>query len=240
MALIRQHDFHSKWRGAPIGIIESNDFFKLSNNEISTNLTKYLWVEFRVPSIFRSNQSVPKSLGFFLADTQLKLSLNLRTLESPGASDIQVISASKSSFVINKDDFLPFHAERFLQIPGVTESDITDRFQLWANMLIDQQPESALRLVMNGKNQGWFFGTRNNKSLDLSVAMLARGATISGKSLYSVALDYFKKNGNHRASGRFSSANFPVLNIFSERGAIFSSPLDIWIWLNPMHFKKSF
>jgi hypothetical protein len=105
------------------------------------------------------------------------------------------------------------------------------RYTKWANDLIAAHPDWCVRLVLNGKTQGWFLSEAKGSSVALTLAMLAADAVASGQHLYQRAMREYAKRGGTVGHAAFSVRNTPVMNIYSALGAKFTAPTGVWMWV---------
>jgi len=101
---------------------------------------------------------------------------------------------------------------------------------MWAHALIEQAPEWCLEVGEPGRPQGWFLSELEGEHLNLALAMLSAGATISGFELYARALGAFAERGARLGEARFSVENRAVHNIYARLGAIFRDTVGCWLW----------
>jgi hypothetical protein len=228
--MIRSHHFHSEWWGAPVGVIDDPAFLSLPADERARQLAGYSWVELRAG--MKSVDSLAlREAGFMQIDTQIAFRINISQVASgPSMATLDVERASDSPFTIESDEIAPFTHERFRHLPGITAERIDARFVLWARQHLATHPEWCLRVTSGGITQGWFLSAMTKKGLNLELAMLHRGATISGMYLYQKALTTYAAFGARVGFARFSVENTAVMNIYARLGAQFLAPLGIWLW----------
>ena len=228
--MIDRHDFNSDWWGRPVGIIRDEHWFDLSLSQQRAELVPYAWVEFKSPlpaqEPFRYT-----AVGFRLTDTQIAFRIALDKIEeTPSTLKLDCVNASAKPFRLAAASMADFQHERFAHLHGVTADRITSRFAAWASQLLQVHPEWALEISYEGQTQGWFVAEPTTKGLYLALAMLARGATLSGASLYRKALHHFATQGQRIGYAGFSASNTAVLNIYSQFGARFTAAQGAWLW----------
>ena len=118
--------------------------------------------------------------------------------------------------------------------PGATPERVNARYALWAEELLREHPATCLRVLEGGEVQGWFLArvpeTEGARGLELTLAMLRRGARISGHGLYQRALVALGERGHRTGSASFSITNTAVLGIYASLGARFLPPRGCWLW----------
>jgi hypothetical protein len=228
--LIRNHQFHSRWWGEPVGVIDDVAFLSLPREQRERQLREYAWVELRTP-LHSADRNALAAAGFIHADTQIPFRLGIRRVTG-GASiePLEVTRASDDPFKISSGDVASFTHERFRHLPGVTAERIAERFAWWAADEIAAAPEWCLRVTSGERTQGWFLSHVATDGLHLELAMLHRDAKISGVYLYRRALVAYASFGATIGLARFSVENTPVLNIYASLGAQFLPPIGIWLW----------
>jgi hypothetical protein len=230
--MINQHEANSTWWGRPVGILTDAAFFKQGLAEQQAALNSYAWVEFKSPLENAPSSDVLKQAGFSLADVQINFRIALHDVP-PSASleGYECHTAVKEPFCIGMNDVRTFEHERFLEIPGVTHEMLNRRYISWANQIINTYPDWCLRLSHSGQTQGWFLSQLTGSTVDLTLAMLAKGATVSGQHLYQCALSEYAHLGANIGHASFSIRNTPVLNIYARFGAKFTPPTGVWFWI---------
>jgi hypothetical protein len=233
MTMIREHAFNSVWWGDKAGFVEDAALFALPDAERDAILRDYAWVEYVAPIDTVAPAALLRA-SFMQTDVQIVFKLDLRRLPPlPDFADLSIASAAEEPFHIGDDELGEFEHERFRYLPGITPAKLKDRYRLWANALIDANPEWSLRIAHEGKVQGWFLSELDAKGFHLTLAALHRDATTSGLLLYQQALATYARRGQRVGGARFSVANPPVHNIYAHLGARFLSPYGCWLWLRP-------
>jgi hypothetical protein len=110
-------------------------------------------------------------------------------------------------------------------------ADLNRRYADWSRDLLAANPAHCMQVCVGGEIQGWFLGRQTPKGLELTLAMLRRGATVSGHLLYHRALKAYGERGARMGFAAFSASNTPVLNIYASLGARFLPPMGIWFWI---------
>ena len=191
-------------------------------------------MEFKAPLASAPSAFVLCAAGFAQTDVQMGFRIALAQIADPASiSGYDCRSAAEESFTISPEEVRAFAHERFLQLPGITERMLSERYASWANDLVRNHPRWCLRLSHEGVTQGWFLSESNGGSLGLTLAMLSTQATISGQHLYQRALHEYAKAGATVGHASFSVRNTAVLNIYSHLGAKFTPPSGIWTWVRP-------
>jgi hypothetical protein len=228
--MIDRHDFNSAWWGRPVGIVRDEQWFDLPPAQRQAELAHYAWVEFKSPQPAH-DPSRYTSAGFRLTDTQISFRIALdRIEETPSTLKLDCVAASTRPFQLDAASMADFQHERFAHLQGVTADRITRRFAAWAGQLVQAHPDWALEIAYEGQTQGWFVAEPTSKGLYLALAMLARGATVSGANLYRKALHHFAAQGQRIGHAGFSASNTAVLNIYSQFGARFTAAHGAWLW----------
>lgn len=229
--MIRQHDFNTRWWGAPAGIVDDAAFFSLPDAARAQALAPFEWVEFKC----RLKDSPPlarlRDAGFFQADTQVEFKIGLKSLSRSSSADaLQVHSAASGAFPLEAADVQPFEHERYQHLPGHEAGHANVRYVDWSRELIRDHPETCLELSLEGRVQGWFLSRPAAGGLNLALSMLHRSAAISGFLLYERALRVYAEAGHRMGWASFSVTNTAVLNIYARLGAQFIAPTGIWLW----------
>ncbi len=229
--MIKTHEANTAWWGSPVGLVTDAAWFDLSESERTQSLKPYAWAEFKAPL-----NSAPRAIdlcraGFAWTDIQINFRISLTNVpDSPSLAQYDCISAAEQPFKLCAGDIRTFEHERFLQLPGVTSEMLNARYMKWANALIAANPQTCMRLLLNGKTQGWFLSERNGGSVGLTLAMLAANAVASGQHLYQRAIREYAKSDGKVGQAAFSVRNTPVLNIYANLGAKFTAPTGVWMW----------
>jgi hypothetical protein len=229
--MIREHAFNSGWWGEKVGFVEDPALFALPEADRARALGEYAWVEYVAP-IDTVAPDVLLRAGFWQTDVQIVFRLDLRRLPPlPDFAALDVASARETPFHIGDDELGEFEHERYRYLPGITPAKLKARYTLWANALIDANPEWCLRVTREQQVQGWFLSEKDEKGFHLTLAALHRDAATSGLLLYQQALASYAERGQRVGGARFSVANPPVHNIYAHLGARFLSPYGCWLWL---------
>ena len=232
--MIQTHESNSRWWGQPVGIITDPAFFSANEAARNESLAPFAWVEFKAPLATAPSAFLLCATGFALTDVQMGFRIALSAVpESPSVADYDCRSAAEEPFTISADEVRTFTHERFLQLPGITDGMLNERYANWANDIIRTHPRWCLRLSHHGVTQGWFLSESSGGSLGLTLAMLSTQATVSGQHLYQRALREYAKAGATIGHASFSVRNTAVLNIYSHLGAKFTPPTGIWTWVRP-------
>jgi hypothetical protein len=228
--MIDRHDFNSDWWGCPVGIVREDSWFDLPLSQQQAELAPYAWVEFKSP-LPAHDPARYIAAGFRLTDTQISFRIALDKIEeTPSTLKLDCLPASSKPFQPDAASMADFQHERFAHLQGITPDRITRRFAAWAGQLVQAHPEWALEMSYDGQPQGWFVAEPTNKGLYLALAMLARGATLSGANLYRKALHHFAEQGQRIGHAGFSASNTAVLNIYCQFGARFTAAQGAWLW----------
>lgn len=234
--MIDSHDFSSQWFGSPVGIVREADFFALPAAERMAALKKYSWVEYRAPSVEGAVLATLREDGFLQSDVQIHFRLRLEEpTPSPSLETLSVVRADQQPFSIAPGEMAEFTHERFSLVPGVTHRRITQRYEMWAAGILKSAPHFCLEVRSERGVEGWFLSSKDTRQagLNLALAVLHRESRISGMLLYRKALGVYRSMGESIGWASFSATNTPVLNIYSELGARFTSSGVIWLWINP-------
>jgi hypothetical protein len=234
--VIDSHDFSSHWFGSPVGIVRDAAFFALSMAERRAALARYSWVEYRAPSVDGAVLAALMQDGFLQSDVQIHFRLRLTEAEpGPSLDSLSVVRADERPFSIAAGEMAEFTHERFSLVPGVSTRMITQRYEMWAAGILKSAPHFCLEVRSERGVEGWFLSSKHtdHAGLNLALAVLHRDARISGMLLYRKALGIYRSMGETLGWASFSATNTPVLNIYSELGARFTSSTVIWLWINP-------
>lgn len=231
--MIQINKYNSAWLGLNAGTLTDPGWFLKSACERETDLAGFGLVEFKAPVSDAPAATLLQEAGFFWADAIIGFRIGLNRLAStPSLERYECVSAADEPFHVGGHEMMEFQSERFLSLPGMTSELLAKRYESWANQLIREEPSSCFRVLLGGKNQGWFLGKKQGTSVDLTLAMLAQGAAASGAHLYHKALLAYSKMGCTMGKAAFSVKNTPVLNIYSSMGAHFTHPEGVWMWVS--------
>jgi hypothetical protein len=236
--MIREHTFNSHWWGKPIGYVSDPAFFYLSDEERRDALAPYAWAEAAMPLADSVSHAFPMAkAGFVQVDTQVNFRINLRRVrDSLSLANLEVQFADEQPFSITSDVLAPFASERFLRIPDADQARVNDRIALWAAELLEKSPEHCLRISYGNQTQGWFLSQAGEqKSINLTLAIVARDASISGMYIYQKALRAYTARNHVLGWASFSITNTAVHNIYAHLGAHFLAPRGNWLWLPSAH-----
>jgi len=232
--MIRQHDFNTRWWGAPAGIVDDAAFFALPDHEREQALATYQWVEFKSGLDAAPRLAAIARAGFYLADTQIAFRIALKEACSPCTEPLTVRFAGEPGFEYREEDLAPFAHERYAHLSGNTPDRLNARYADWGKQLIHDHPETCLAVLSDGEVQGWFLSQCADSGLNLTLAVAHRRARISGFLLYQKSLTAYAAKGHRIGSATFSVTNTAVHNIYANLGARFTAPLGIWIWIAPV------
>jgi hypothetical protein len=229
--MIITHKWNSEWWGKPVGLVTDGAWFAQNDSERAKSLEPYDWVEFKAPLNLAPRAVDLCRAGFAWTDSQITFRISLSAVpDAPALAPFECLSAAEQPFRLETTDIRPFQHERFLQLPGVTNDMLSERYADWANDLIAAQPESCLRMTLNGQTQGWFLAQRKGGSFELTLAMLASDAVVSGLHLYQRSMRELAARGGLVGHAGFSVRNTPVLNILANLGARFVATNGVWLW----------
>lgn len=229
--MITEHTFNSAWFGAPVGIVRDPAWLAGPADDVRAALARYAWVELRCRPDAADRRRLAAH-GFFLADTQVHFRLGLGALRpTPSLDGLALRWADAAPFAVAADDMAPFQHERYRLVPGVTPARLAQRYARWAAQLIADAPATCIQVERGGVAQGWFLSATHGKRLQLTLAMTAAGATISGLHLYLAAALGYAGRGHTIGEASFSVHNLPVLNLYSHLGARFVSTEDSWLFV---------
>jgi hypothetical protein len=237
---ITDHEFNTRWWGAPVGVVRSAAFFSRPPAERQALLAPWEWVELssdpeRIAGVW---QSVNDS-GFALADMQVRFRIGLnRVPDAPSLETLDAQFADEHPFEVS--DLADFTHERFLRLPGATQDRVNQRFAMWSADLLAASPGLCIQVSHHGVPQGWFLSQpgsgeagKDGRSINLTLAMLSTSATVSGLYIYQKALRAYAKRGHRLGWASFSVTNQPVHNIYAHLGAHFLAPAGNWLWYGP-------
>ncbi len=228
--MIRRHDFNSEWWGADVGVATDVALFDLDADQRDALLAPWAWVEVRAP-LDPLVCARAAAAGFALVDTQIPFRIGLARIEtSPSVDRLDVAFANDAPFTIAPGASAAFEHERFAALPGVTSARLAERYDRWAAGLVADHPSRCMRVLSDGDVQGWFLGRDTDRGLELTLAMLAKDARISGQLLYHRALRAFGEGGARMGYASFSVTNTAVLNIYAALGARFIASQGAWLW----------
>ena len=228
--MIRRHDFNSRWWGGDVGIVADEDFFALPEDARRAQLSPWAWVEHRGP-LDPERAARCAAAGFAQVDAQLAFRIGLRGVRSTPSTDALAVElADAVPFAIEADELADFRHERFSVLRGATTEALNRRYALWSEELLAAQPEWCARVLEGGDVQGWFLAQERPRGLELTLAMLRKGARLSGHALYRRALLAFRERGARIGFASFSVRNTAVHNIYADLGARFVDPIGCWLW----------
>lgn len=228
--MIREHEFNTKWWGAPVGILDNPAFFDLDSALQHEACAPFEWVEY---SSQLDAVPAPEKLGragFFYVDSHINFRINLPRVGATQSTDkLVAVDAEEAKFEISSSEIQTFAHERFRFLQGVTEQRLNSRYALWSNRLISQNPAWCLQISDRTEIQGWFLArAEQGKPLNLTLAMLKPGAQMSGHLLFQKAMVEFARRGARIGAASFSVSNTPVMNIYAALGARFLSVRGYW------------
>ena len=235
--MIGEHHFNSRWWGSSVGISNNPELLTLPAAQRASLLRHYAWVELLLPL----HQAVPylreiAASGFMQVDSQLNFRIHLKRLAVRSTSAMEQLTVETAVDAppdVSSRPFAPFVYERFLALPGVDQERVDQRIALWSEELLTASPEHCLTILYQGRPQGWFLARPDpDKGLNLTLAMSAANATVSGIYLYQKALFEYQKRGYRMGWASFSVRNSAVHNIYTSLGATFLPPTGSWFWLN--------
>jgi hypothetical protein len=230
--LIRQHEFNTNWFGRPVGIIDRMEFFSLPITERQARLQDFAWVEFSARDLSPEHRHSLMETGFFFADTQIHFRLALSRVPKANERGFLVEFSDQNPFCIAPEEIPDFQHERFRCVSGITMEALNRRYRLWVNDLIQDSPDRCLRIVHEGRVQGWFLSRRvHGKGLNLTLAFQHRRSSVSGLLLYQVAIEAYVSRGEAQGWAAFSVTNTPVHNMYAFLGARFAAPTEHYLWI---------
>jgi hypothetical protein len=233
--MIAINEPNTAWLGKPAGTLIDASWFEQPIALQKQERDLFSFVEFKAPLDAAPPGEVLRDSGFFWSDVQISFRLALDKLpSSPSLSRYECLSAVEQPFVVDGAELRDFAYERFLALPGMNALRLNARYAIWANQLIARQPSSCFRVTLNGRVQGWFLGSREGSTVNLTLAMLAADASSSGAHLYHKAALAYAAQGCTLGKAIFSVRNMPVLNIYSKLGAQFMRPEGVWMWVKPI------
>jgi hypothetical protein len=233
--MITINEPNAAWLGEPAGTLVDSSWFEKPIALQKQELNRFSFVEFKAPLDATPKGDVLRDSGFFWSDVQISFRLALDKLpSSPSLDRYQCVSAVEQPFVVDAAELRDFANERFFALPGMNAFRLNARYAVWANQLIARQPSSCFRIMLDGRVQGWFLGSREGSTVNLTLAMLAADASSSGAHLYHKAASAYAAQGCILGKAIFSVRNMPVLNIYSKLGAQFMRPEGVWMWVKPI------
>jgi hypothetical protein len=231
--MIEVNKYNSAWLGLNSGTLTDPGWFLKSASERENELAGFGFVEFKARMLEAPPATLLQEAGFFWVDATIGFRIGLNRLAStPSLERYDCVSAQIEPFHVDGNKMMDFQSERFLSLPGMTSELLAKRYESWANQLVQEDPSSCFRLLLSDKTQGWFLGKKRGTTIDLTLAMLAKGASATGAHLYHKALLAYSKMGCLMGKATFSVKNTPVLNIYSSMGAHFTQPKGVWMWVS--------
>ena len=229
--IVVQDDINTRWWGEPVGRVDDPGFFALDPAERAAALEPFAWAEFRSPLDSSPDPWALAATGFAFCDVQVNFKLRLRPVpEGASAAALEVTAADQQRFDPLDRPLKPFTRERFARLRGATQERVDDRFVRWARQLLDEHPELALQIASGGEPQGWYCSRPLGSGINLTLAALYEGATISGLHLYEAAIGAYAERGFRIGSASFSITNGDAHGIYAGLGARFTSPVGFWLW----------
>ncbi len=227
--MIRRHEFNSEWWRGEVGIVDLDSFANSSDEVVIEACSEFDWVEARSKDQSTDLSIRLSRLGFRQFDTQIGFRVGLKdNPPTPSLESLEATSALVTPFELRSEEILPFSQDRYSWIPDSDSNRARERYALWGVDLILNQPEHALAISREGEVQGYFLSRNDNGRLDLTLAMLRKGAVITGMHLYQRALSAYAQAGWRVGSASFSARNLAVLNIYSSLGARFTGIETFW------------
>lgn len=229
--MITLHEFNSNWYGNPVGIVKSPAFFSLPYSDRRAMLSQYLWVEYSAATVDDATYQELGRTGFRFLDVQVPFRVALDKCPAPRTDKpIYTISAETHSFSVSVDEIRSFSQERFLRVPGMTQSLLDRRYALWAENIIREHPRHCLRVVMNGATQGWWLAEPAEGFLNLTLGMLSQNSCCTGYDVFQAAFAAYADQGYSEGRTRFSVSNTPAFNIYASLGARYAPPIYYYLW----------
>jgi len=224
--MITNHEFNSRWWGAPVGITHDFDLLAASSNEVALAARAYEWIEARVPTGSVPPNWAGPTNGFYWVDLQLGYRVSLKRIEQLPPS-WSFVAADRLS--IDVDDFADFTAERYGRLPGTTPERIAQRYRLWAQDLIDQAPQACATVLRNDEVAGYVLGSVDGSKASFTLAVASRGSSAHGLGIYLGAAALYRSLGATTMHSALSATNLPALNAHVALGCLFVSATGIWM-----------
>ncbi len=230
--MITEHEFNTRWWGAPVGVVTDKAFFEQPEEERRRLLQPYEWAEYRTSMPECAHPAEVQRAGFFWTDVQLRFRLALGRVPVPeSATSLDLVFADEEPFSLTLEDLADFEHERYRYLRGATQEKINERYLIWANDIVREHPSWCTRVLHNGALQGWFLCMPAGQKLNLTLATLHRDASVSGLLLYAAALSGFARRGARVGYASFCVSNTLSLNIYAQLGARFATPELCWMWV---------
>ena len=223
--MISEHRFNSDWWGAPAGISSSVDVLTADRSQLSPACQPYAWVEARAhPGSPRRLAGTYKRLRLGRPSTSYRASLNrIETLPE----DWSYVSAEERS--IDLSDFAEFNGERYSRLPGITPRRIADRYQRWADNLVEKHPSACATILKGNQAAGYVFGSVNGRKAEFTLAVASRSASVPGLGIYLGAASLYRDLGASTMVSSLSAANLSALNAHVAIGCLFVSATGVWL-----------
>jgi hypothetical protein len=224
--LIRAHAFNSVWWGSPVGI--SSDVQDLFQNpeQLSSESTKFDWIEFRIAFEDLPTQKLGPSNGAQLVETQLTYQKNISRLGvCPGG--VTILPATQAP--INVNNFSPFSHERYAKLRKVDANRLALRYRQLADQLVENSPETCASIFYKSSLVGYIFGHMKGTTAVFDLAVTSINAQVSGQALYDAAGYMFNQAGASRMTSSFNAANLGALNAHVRMQCSFIEATSIWL-----------
>ncbi len=231
--MIKKHEFNSLWWGTPVGIVTDQYFFQTERSVQKEKLSQFDWVEYKQAPNGGIDRRCLSESCFFHIDTQVNFRISLKKIVAgPSMDALGVAFADEDECQVGLAEMAAFKHERFNCIPGITQQKVNERYVLWANEIMRENPQWCVRIDSDGEAQGWFLSVLEGNTLNLALAMQSINARVSGMYLFQKALLAYAERGARLCKASFSVSNTSVHNIYSQLNAQFVEPLECWLWLN--------
>lgn len=168
--------------------------------------------------------------GYFLVDRTLSASINLSrsNIDYEKLVRLPVVLSSDRNDEIFEIAKRSFPTDRRFNISPKPNPAIADEVLAeWVREL-----KEAYICEIKGKSVGFLALTREDETscfVHLAAVLKRYRVTGAGLSLYATAAHDCKASGIKFLNGRISSTNTSVMNLYSQLGASFSDPLDVYL-----------
>jgi hypothetical protein len=224
--MIRTHEFNSVWWGSPVGISSDvQDLFQTAE-QLSSELTVFDWIEYRIAFDDLPTQKLGPSNGARLVETQLSYQKNISRMNACPAG-VTILPAIQISIDVN--NFSPFSHERYAKLREVDSNRLASRYRQLANQLIENSPETCASVFYKSSLVGYVFGHINGTTAVFDLAVTAVNAQVSGQALYDAAGHMFNQAGASRMTSSFNAANLGALNAHVRMQCSFVKATSIWL-----------
>lgn len=223
--MIKVHEFNSLWIGRPVGISSEVDDLFMDRHRMSTYLSKFDWIEFRVPFSGLPKQHLAPANGAHLVETQLTYRKNISSFDSL-PKDVEIVTADVSG--IDFGDFSSFSNERYTRLKNIGDVELAQRYSLLAERLVRDSPSTCATVYHKSTTVGYIFGHINGSTAVFDLVVMSKKSKANGQILYETAGYMLRDRGARVMTSSFNAANLGALNAHVLMQCRFIGATSIW------------